>query len=46
MVAPNVDGVVVGSAVVQAIEEASSSDEAVAAVRTLVTDLARGLTRQ
>jgi tryptophan synthase alpha chain len=46
MVAPNVDGVVVGSAVVQAIEEASSSDEAVAAVRSLVSDLARGLARQ
>jgi len=46
MVAPNVDGVVVGSAVVQVIEEASSIDEAVAAVRSLVSDLARGLGRQ
>jgi len=46
MVAPNVDGVVVGSAVVQVIEEASSGDEAVAAVRSLVSDLARGLLRQ
>jgi tryptophan synthase alpha chain len=46
MVAPNVDGVVVGSAVVQVIEEASSSDAAVAAVRSLVSDLARGLAKQ
>lgn len=46
MVAPNVDGVVVGSAVVQVIEDASSSGEAVAAVRALVADLTGGLQRQ
>lgn len=45
-IAPHVDGVVVGSAVVQTIEEAASHDEAVASVRSLVSDLARGLRRQ
>jgi tryptophan synthase alpha chain len=45
-VAPHVDGVVVGSAVVQTVEEAASHDDAVASVRSLVSDLARGLSRQ
>lgn len=45
-VAPHVDGVVVGSAVVSAIEQASSPDEAVTSVRALVSDLARGLSRR
>lgn len=45
-VAPYVDGVVVGSAVVRAIEEASSQDAAVTAVRALVSELADGLSRQ
>ena len=45
-VAPHVDGVVVGSAVVSAIEQARSRDEAVASVRKLVAELARGLSRQ
>ncbi len=45
-VAPHVDGVVVGSAVVQTIEEAPSKEEAIAAVRALVSDLTRGLARQ
>lgn len=45
-VAPHVDGVVVGSAVVQTIEEAASRDDAVASVRSLVSELARGLRRQ
>ena len=45
-VAPHVDGVVVGSAVVQTIEEATSRDEAIASVRSLVSDLTGGLGRQ
>lgn len=45
-VSPHADGVVVGSAVVQAIEAAASTDEAVAAVRALVSELAGGLGRQ
>ena len=45
-VAPHVDGVVVGSAVVTAIEQAKSRQEAVESVRRLVADLARGLPRQ
>lgn len=45
-VAPHVDGVVVGSAVVRAIEDAESSEAAVAAVRTLVAELAAGVVRQ
>jgi tryptophan synthase alpha chain len=45
-VSPHVDGVVVGSAVVQAIEEAAGTDAAVAAVRALVSDLAGGLSRR
>jgi tryptophan synthase alpha chain len=45
-VARQVDGVVVGSAVVRAIEQAASPEEAVAAVRVLVSDLASGLSRQ
>jgi tryptophan synthase alpha chain len=40
--APHVDGVIVGSALVRAIESAKSPDEAVSAVRTLVSDLAMG----
>jgi tryptophan synthase alpha chain len=39
------DGVVVGSAVVQAIEEASSPESAVAAVSRLVADLRAGCAR-
>lgn len=46
IVAHHVDGVVVGSAVVRAIEAAQTSTEAVVAVRTLVEDLAAGLARQ
>lgn len=45
-VAPHVDGVVVGSAVVGVIENASGHDAAVASVRTLVAELALGLARQ
>ncbi len=45
-VSPHADGVVVGSAVVQAIEAAASTDEAVAAVRALVSELTGGLARQ
>ena len=45
-VAPKVDGVVVGSAVVSTIENAVDADAAVAAVRELVSDLATGLGRQ
>ena len=45
-VAPHVDGVVVGSAVVRAIEDAASPEKAVASVRELVADLAKGLSRQ
>ena len=41
-----VDGVVVGSAVVRAIEEAADADSAVAAVQKLVADLAAGLDRR
>ena len=44
-VAPHVDGVVVGSAVVGVIENAGSHDEAVASVRALVSELAQGLGR-
>jgi len=45
-VAPHVEGVVVGSAVVRTIEDAASPDEAVASVRELVSELAQGLARQ
>ena len=45
-VAPHVDGVVVGSAVVSAIEDATSPEAAVASVRELVSELARGLSRR
>lgn len=45
-VAAQVDGVVVGSAVVRVIEEAKSSEAAAESVRTLVGDLAAGLSRQ
>ena len=45
-VAPHVDGVVVGSAVVSVIEQASDRDAAVAAVRALVSELAAGLSRR
>ncbi len=45
-VAPHVDGVVVGSAVVQRIEEAASVDEARASVAALVSELTEGLRRQ
>jgi tryptophan synthase alpha chain len=45
-VAPHVDGVVVGSAVVSIIENAASHDEAIASVRSLVSELAQGLARQ
>jgi tryptophan synthase alpha chain len=44
-VAPHVDGVVVGSAVVSAIEDATSPEAAVASVRELVSELAQGLSR-
>ena len=46
VVAPHVDGVVVGSAVVSVIETAASPGDAVAAVRTLVHELAGGLNRR
>jgi tryptophan synthase alpha chain len=42
-VAPYVDGVVVGSAVVRVIEDAKTPQAAVAGVRALVSDLASGL---
>ena len=45
-VAPHVDGVVVGSAVVRTIEDAPSPEQAVTAVRELVSELAQALTRQ
>jgi len=45
-VAPHVDGVVVGSAVVSVIESAASVDGAIASVRSLVRELAQGLERQ
>jgi tryptophan synthase alpha chain len=45
-VAPHVDGVVVGSAVVSAIENAASRREAIEALRALVGELAQGLGRQ
>lgn len=45
-VAPKADGVVVGSAVVQVIEEAPSHEAAVESVRALVSDLAKGLSRK
>ncbi len=45
-VAPHVDGVVVGSAVVQTIEDAPSPAEAVARVAALVSELTQGLGRQ
>jgi len=45
-VAPHVDGVVVGSAIVRTIEDAASPAQAVAAVRALVSDLAQGLSRR
>lgn len=45
-VAPQVDGVVVGSAVVSVIEDAASHDDAVSSVRSLVGELAKGLPRQ
>jgi len=45
-VAAHVDGVVVGSAVVTAIEEAEGPQAAVAAVRSLVGELAQGRQRQ
>ncbi len=44
-VAGKVDGVVVGSAVVRAVEDADSPDAAIAAVRELVASLASGLRR-
>lgn len=44
-VAPHVAGVVVGSAVVRAIEDAASPVAALAAVRDLVAELAEGLPR-
>lgn len=44
-VAAHADGVVVGSAVVRAIEASSGRAEAVAAVRTLVTELRAGTSR-
>ena len=44
-VAPYVDGVVVGSAVVRVIEDAANPEAAVTAVRDLVSDLAKGLSR-
>ena len=45
-VAPHVDGVVVGSAVVRTIEDAASPEEALASVRELVSELSQGLSRQ
>lgn len=44
-VAPHVDGVVVGSAIVRAIEDAKNSAAAVSAVQTLVAELAAGTAR-
>lgn len=44
-VAPYVDGVVVGSAVVSAIEDAQDPEQATGAVRDLVSALAEGLKR-
>lgn len=44
-VAARADGVVVGSAIVRAIEEADGDDAKVEAVRALVAELARGLHR-
>jgi tryptophan synthase alpha chain len=46
VVAPHVDGVVVGSAVVSVIETAASAGDAVAAVRALVRELSGGLSRR
>ncbi len=46
IVAPHVGGVVVGSAVVRAVEDASSPSDAVSSVRALVSELAGGLGRQ
>jgi tryptophan synthase alpha chain len=43
--APSADGVVVGTALVRAIEEAQGSDAAVRAVRALITELASGTGR-
>lgn len=43
--APYADGVIVGSALVRAIEEAKSSDEAVRAVKGLIAELAAGTRR-
>ena len=45
-VAPHVDGVVVGSAVVRAIEDAAGPEQAVSSVRELVAGLTQGLGRQ
>jgi tryptophan synthase alpha chain len=45
-VAPHVDGVVVGSAVVRLIEEAESATAALSTVRTLVAELASGTVRR
>ena len=45
-VAPHVAGVVVGSAVVSVIEDASDRDAALNGVRELVSELATGLARQ
>lgn len=45
-VARSADGVVVGSAVVRAIEEAPDRDAAIAAVKTLVGELRRGVDGQ
>ncbi|MDH3623211.1 MAG: tryptophan synthase subunit alpha [Myxococcales bacterium] len=45
-VAPHVDGVVVGSAVVRLVEEAESATAALSTVRTLVAELASGTVRQ
>jgi tryptophan synthase alpha chain len=45
-IAPHVDGVVVGSAVVSVIENAASHDEAVTSVGSLVSELGQGLRRQ
>ena len=39
------DGVIVGSAFVRRIAEAATTDEAVAAVRELTADLAKGVRR-
>ncbi|KPK15064.1 MAG: hypothetical protein AMJ62_10795 [Myxococcales bacterium SG8_38] len=45
-VAPYVDGVVVGSAVVRAIEDAPTPEAAVTAARALVSELVKGLPRR